>query len=667
MVTSAASNILIRDDDIVGIIDLETAGWYLLYWEYTSPYQGNPQNSFWVYKTDKYGWNPSKMVWRRLSHPDSGLIQGSVLSGHKTHLLHGTVAWLSERPYSFSYQFDACDESSSDSDVTWFPGDGVCPTTTQFNHCCQSKIDNWINAASARLEGTESLNYYISAFLNLLKDVPPFYNRPPGTVQLSGKAKSFLVLKSSLQMRTTEDSNCEQDHRFIDYLQCVGSPSPVLYQTKTKNQLEVSIPTCAKPLRSGYLTNIVLAWSYIISCRWVEILQKAGEKSQILHDQGMQIEGSFWDIVTQDCWKARVENQNGAFYSPWMFRREGTSRKRRNWEPATPDSLLAFHILMDFCASEGLEGELLTGFVSVLISTSRHAPSPKLAPSIKVSTSPIHSLQRLQDNSFSELFDSIDRYSLLCSAFFDPCVPCNLVGAASLGVKKALSQLDGIDNRQLLLAITNTKPHLSLLWAAAVCNGQATSFLNLLFTSIIPRANEYQTSYFCRPELSVPWSHAPPFGTTTVENLSLEVRAHIAHMHVPISWKNYWLLDSGERIPAGSQHEIARVEADIICHSHSARETTDLPYHERRLADEQSGVATSRLFNWHRGYDDGVWLDDGRMEIETVRRLQMHPWIIDQFDDRGDEPVEEPTHRGVSAERILRWRDGVEMHANERL
>ncbi|OJJ96597.1 hypothetical protein ASPACDRAFT_54470 [Aspergillus aculeatus ATCC 16872] len=528
--------------------------------------------------------------------------------------------------------------------------------STHFNHCCQSKINDWQNAASTRLEGTESLHSYITAFLDLLKDVPSFYACPPGAVQLSGRARSFLVLKSSLQMRTTEDSNCEQDHKFIDYLQCFGSPAPVFYRTKAETQPEVSIPTCAKPLRAGYLTSIVLAWSYIIPCRWVEILQRAGENSQILHDQGMQMEESFWDMVTQDCWEARVENQNGAFYSPWMFRRQGASRKRRNWEPAIPNSLLAFHILIDFCVSEGLQGELLIGFVSVLISTQ----------------------------------DALD--SLLCSAFFDPCVPCNLVGAASLGVRKALSQMDEIDNRQLLLAITNMNPHLSLLWAAAVCNDQATSFLNLalhslppiclvaafwtnttqsflqiaynagdLEGSIVPRAKEFQTSYFCRPNLPVPWSPAPPFGTTTVENLSLEVRAHLEHMHVPISWRNYWALDSGERIPAGPQKESTRVEADILCHSHSSA------YSERRLADEQSAVATSRLFNWHRGYDDGIWLDDGKANIEGVRRLQMHPWIIDQFDDQGDEPVEEPIHRGVSVERILRWKDEVEMHANEQL
>ncbi|KAB8277510.1 kinase-like domain-containing protein [Aspergillus minisclerotigenes] len=47
-------NILIRGDDIVGIIDWETAGWYPSYWEYTCAHQVNPQNSFWVNEIDKF-------------------------------------------------------------------------------------------------------------------------------------------------------------------------------------------------------------------------------------------------------------------------------------------------------------------------------------------------------------------------------------------------------------------------------------------------------------------------------------------------------------------------------------------------------------------------------------------------------------------------------------
>lgn len=40
-------NILVRGDDVVGIIDWETAGWYPPYWEYTTACQVNPQNPFW--------------------------------------------------------------------------------------------------------------------------------------------------------------------------------------------------------------------------------------------------------------------------------------------------------------------------------------------------------------------------------------------------------------------------------------------------------------------------------------------------------------------------------------------------------------------------------------------------------------------------------------------
>lgn len=208
---------------------------------------------------------------------------------------------------------------------------------------------------------------------------------------------------------------------------------------------------------------------------------------------------------------------------------------------------------------------------------------------------------------FNELFQSIDKCiflsstqdaldSLLCSAFFDPYIPCNFVGAASLGVRKAISTANAIDNRKLLNAITYMNPHLRILWTAAVYNNQANSLLNMalyslppislvaafltntihsflqvryclgdLKKSMIPRANEFQASYFCRPDISVPWSPAPPFGATPVKNLSLEVRAHLAHQHRPVSWMICWILDSGERIPASKNHRPGFVQIDSMC------------------------------------------------------------------------------------------------------
>ncbi|KAL6409820.1 hypothetical protein AUP68_06218 [Ilyonectria robusta] len=47
-------NILVEGDDIVGIVDWETAGWLPLYWEYTCARYINPVNIFWAAEVDRF-------------------------------------------------------------------------------------------------------------------------------------------------------------------------------------------------------------------------------------------------------------------------------------------------------------------------------------------------------------------------------------------------------------------------------------------------------------------------------------------------------------------------------------------------------------------------------------------------------------------------------------
>ncbi|CAI0646180.1 unnamed protein product [Colletotrichum noveboracense] len=47
-------NVLVRDDDVVGVIEWETAGWLPSYWEYSSAWHVNPQNQFWQQDVDKF-------------------------------------------------------------------------------------------------------------------------------------------------------------------------------------------------------------------------------------------------------------------------------------------------------------------------------------------------------------------------------------------------------------------------------------------------------------------------------------------------------------------------------------------------------------------------------------------------------------------------------------
>ncbi|KIW45112.1 uncharacterized protein PV06_03526 [Exophiala oligosperma] len=47
-------NILVRGDQIVGIVDWETSGWFPAYWENTTACQVNPQNSFWRNEVNRF-------------------------------------------------------------------------------------------------------------------------------------------------------------------------------------------------------------------------------------------------------------------------------------------------------------------------------------------------------------------------------------------------------------------------------------------------------------------------------------------------------------------------------------------------------------------------------------------------------------------------------------
>ncbi|KAI3326109.1 kinase-like protein [Xylariaceae sp. AK1471] len=47
-------NILVKGDNVVAIIDWETAGWFPSYWEYVCAWNVNPQNEFWRQEVDEF-------------------------------------------------------------------------------------------------------------------------------------------------------------------------------------------------------------------------------------------------------------------------------------------------------------------------------------------------------------------------------------------------------------------------------------------------------------------------------------------------------------------------------------------------------------------------------------------------------------------------------------
>ncbi|KAL4789491.1 hypothetical protein BDV19DRAFT_383097 [Aspergillus venezuelensis] len=471
-------------------------------------------------------------------------------------------------------------ESDSDGTIEWQPGEGICPPTSHFG----------VKAASTSAFDGRDLTYLLDAFLGLLSDLPPFYYNPPESLKAPKNRDYLLILDHSLEIGSTTHPDCPQRQTALNLPRLLGDTEPRFHLIQTEPPGHCINPIVSKPFQSEYFTNIVLAWSY--------------------------------DIVTNSRWVAAVNVGDRAHYSPWMLKQDGNAQLRGE-VPASSNSLFAFNTLLSFCISKDLEYEFLVGFATVLMLTRRNASLPKLPLLKTIVSDDATSSIGLEQAPLHKLYDSLDKCMFLSST---------VEGLDSLlCVRKALSVDDEISNHLPLNAesaicighenmvfqeaFTNLE---SLHLPTAICTNISQTFLQVPYTSkpyddsMTSRVQEFQTSYYCRPDSYYSVSPAPPFGETPIANIALDVRKHILHAHRPILWRLYWVLRSGKK----------------------------------KSAQRQSHYATSLLSNWHRIHEDGLWLDDGRGDVEYIRKLHSHPWI--------------PQPPVTSAQDILRWRDGVE-------
>lgn len=238
--------------------------------------------------------------------------------------------------------------------------------------------------------------------------------------------------------------------------------------------------------------------------------------------------------------------------------------------------------------SEGLARECVAALAIVLTLPGR-TDSPLRLPCLRTSLN-LGSAQGHKDDRYDKLFDCLSSCitlscsaegidSLLCSIFFEPTVPCNLIGAHLSGVTKAIDPLKN-DPRTLAPLMAKKYPKILPLWLATIWSGRAShvlqsvmgglpptslpvaswtgtvqSFVQAEFHSItgrpesIPRAREYSVAYLIGSGVVTPFTPSPPFGETTMSNLSLEIRTHLEHHHRPMLYRTSWILDTGEELP----------------------------------------------------------------------------------------------------------------------
>ncbi|EXJ80794.1 hypothetical protein A1O3_07078 [Capronia epimyces CBS 606.96] len=260
-----------------------------------------------------------------------------------------------------------------------------------------------------------------------------------------------------------------------------------------------------------------------------------------------------------------------------------------------PNSTFALEALEDFCAAQSMHRESVLALCTAIVLSQypdKIIKLPKYSlPTTKFTKGPSR-------NDKFDLF--VDKYitlscaeegieSILCSAFLNPGVPCNLLGAYLLGARQALSECGNMKSMKSLEEfMIQKRPTIAPLWSAALWCGYAEhifsdavlgyssvslpvstwtgipqSFIQYDYISsgpagLIPRANEYRMTYLVNPLAPPPNTPCPPFGYARERNLSLDVRTHLGHDHHLQSYKLFWVTEESEDILAQSLPHLRR-------------------------------------------------------------------------------------------------------------
>ncbi len=199
------------------------------------------------------------------------------------------------------------------------PGDGVCPTLQQFNEIAAASYELWNNLIndSGRDPGAQDASIQLKG---LLQNVPPFQAAPLRCRFLTVEGL-HLLLKCSSEFLTTNDSNCDQQIKIIHHHQVLGISSPVVYEFVERSESH-SFWQESDSGRPSFISELIFAWSYILSSRWVETLKFSGEDVQLHQDEEIGAH-NFWTVILNHKWQAAIHRGGKSYQAPWTLKRLG--------------------------------------------------------------------------------------------------------------------------------------------------------------------------------------------------------------------------------------------------------------------------------------------------------------------------------------------------------
>ena len=195
------------------------------------------------------------------------------------------------------------------------PGDGICPSEKDFDSTAAAACRTWrdIIAAASHEQYTPDLFTLVT---DLLRHVPPFRAVPSAEFTLLEGA--FLQAKCCSEWLTTDDATCDVPWKRSDHYQVLGVLKPLEYQFT--DDLETQIWREVKMSQPGVASQLFLAWTYILSSRWVETLQQSGGQAELFQRDKLNVH-NFWEVILSNTWRASITRHGRTWYAPWSLKR----------------------------------------------------------------------------------------------------------------------------------------------------------------------------------------------------------------------------------------------------------------------------------------------------------------------------------------------------------
>ncbi|KND91921.1 hypothetical protein TOPH_03550 [Tolypocladium ophioglossoides CBS 100239] len=412
--------------------------------------------------------------------------------------------------------------------------------------------------------------------------------------------------------------------------------------------------------QSGHIAILTLAWAYVLSQRWTEIIPGAApieyttslaaqpdssDGFEETNDTAIELgvvtdEAARWWVAVLapgEGWLALTLHRGTYLRSPWSVSLQPSEELTlsfrttpfRSGHQTPPSFSTAAGYIADYASYHGAEDQSCAAFAAALLLPTRRYVSDKLCwpcpsrhnerpePPARQCWPPWGEDRRQLDRLLTMSCNTIGMLSLVSSSFVDPDIPCNVGGAWMQGAFAIIDELSA--QAPLVLAIAYIIDLHSAAWTESFVSFVQRAVADYPpHVETIQRADEARLMFLSQADhhSEPPLVLFPPFGAIAVKDCILEVQLHSScggrHGLVYAGWA--WDCQGNVKVgqdphssPSEVKHANRQPVADIA-----------IRYDKLDRNRDCSEALTRNMFKWLRDADGypvaerGIrdWIDD---------------------------------------------------------